>query len=91
MRDVSKRTNAVTAANGVSIYVGSAILAEELKGAVLPQPCRHSVINLALAGTGVWVDGFAHVSVPFLIVAIQQVVRRRRWELALLSVPTFSV
>ena len=70
MRDVSKRTNAVTAANGVSIYVASAIVTEEMKGAVLTQPCRHSVINLALADRGIWVDGFAHVSVPFLIVSI---------------------
>ena len=33
--------------------------------------------------------GFTYVSVPFLIVAIWQVVRCRRWELALLFVLTF--
>ena len=70
VRDVSKRTNAVTVELGISIYVASAIEMAELKDDVLPQPFRHSVINLAAADRGIWVDGFARVSVPFLIVAI---------------------
>ena len=56
---------------------------------MLAQPFRHLIINLAVADRGIWVDGFAYISVPFLIVAIWQVVRRRRWELVLLFVPTF--
>ena len=54
---------------------------------MLAQPFRHLIINLAVADRGIWVDRF--VSVPFLIFAIWQVVRRRRWELVLLFVPTF--
>ena len=91
VRDVSKRTNAVTVASGVSIYVASAIEMEELQSAVLAQPFCHSVIDRAVADRAIWMDGFAYFSVPFLIVAIWQVVRCRRWELALRFVPTFSV
>ena len=70
VRDVSKRTNAVRVELGISIYVASAIEMAELKDDVLPQTFRHSVIKLAAADWGIWVDGFAHVSVLFLTVAI---------------------
>ena len=64
---------------------------EELQSAVLARPFCHSVIDLAVADRAILIHGFAYFSVPFLIVAIWQVVRCRRWELALLFVLTFSV
>ena len=58
---------------------------------MLLQPVRHLAITLAAADWGIWVGGFAYVSVPLLIFATWQVEQCRQWELTLLFVPTFFI